>query len=153
MNQVQSSSEENPAVDRRSFLQWLFGFSIFSTIASIAIPIIGYLIPPESGNAVGGGRVLVGTTDEIPHGQAKVVPVGNKPVIITNTDQGIKAFSAICTHLGCICVWDASRSIILCPCHDGHFSASTGAVLAGPPPTPLASMDILVEDNEIYVLP
>lgn len=152
MTQFSIEREEKKKMSRKSFLQTFLGFSIFSTIGSVIIPIIGYLIPPTSGGAGGGGRILVGTTSEIPPGQAKIVPVGSKPIIITNSDQGVRAFSAICPHLGCVSVWDQNRQIILCPCHDGQFNAVTGAVISGPPPAPLETAEVLIEGENIYIV-
>src|SRR3989304_3022861 len=56
--------------------------------------------PPEAGGA--GGRVGAGTTTDIPANTGKVVAMGSAPVIVVNTVAGINAFSAVCTHLGCI---------------------------------------------------
>jgi len=94
---------------------------------------------------------LVGTLKDIPVGQGKVVPVADKPVIVVNTAQGVKAYSAICTHLGCIVEWDQARKFILCPCHDGRFNAISGAVISGPPPAPLPAVPVLVDGENIYV--
>ena len=116
---MDSKDSEVHILERRSFLKLLLGFSFVSTIASIVIPIVGYLLPPEKGSAGSGGKVLVATTTEIPVGEGKIIPLGSKPIVVTNTEQGVKAFSAICTHLGCVCIWDSGRKIILCPCHDG----------------------------------
>ncbi len=143
---------ETNLIGRRRFLRYLLGFSVVSTMGMVATPIIRFLIPPKSGGDVGGGKVGVGTTADIPIGAAKVVPVAGKPTIVVNTDQGVKAFSAICTHLGCIVAWDGPSQTIVCPCHDGRFSPTTGAVISGPPPTPLPSVTATVEDDEIFVV-
>jgi len=143
--------EAPQAVGRRGFLKYLLGFSIFATLVGVFTPIIGYLWPPARGSGGGGGRVLVGTTKDIPVGQGKVVPVENKPVIVVNTSQGVKAYSAICTHLGCIVEWDQTRKFILCPCHDGRFNPISGAVISGPPPRPLSPVPVLVDGENIYV--
>jgi cytochrome b6-f complex iron-sulfur subunit len=138
-------------VGRRGFLKWALGFSVVATLAGVLTPIIGYLWPPAQGTGGGGGRVQVGTTRDIPIGQGKVVPVNNKPVIVVNTTQGVKAYSAICTHLGCIVEWDQTRRFILCPCHDGRFNPITGAVISGPPPHPLPAVQVVVDAENIYV--
>ena len=148
---LQSELQEDTTGGRRRVLKLLVAFSAASTLAGGLVPIVGYLIPPDTGGNESGGLVLAGNTDDIPIGQGEVVSVGNKPVIITNTEQGVKAFSAICTHLGCIVMWDQPRNIIWCPCHDGQFSPVTGAVIAGPPPTPLPSIPISVDNEDIYV--
>ena len=139
------------AISRRGFLKWALGFSVVATIAGVLIPVIGYLWPPARRSAAGGGRVLVGSTKDLPVGQAKVLPVNDKPVIVVNTAQGVKAFSAVCPHLGCVVEWQAAKQFILCPCHDGRFNPTTGAVIAGPPPAPLPAVRVVVENDQIYV--
>jgi len=138
---------------RRRFLRFLMGFSIVSTISIIAAPIIGFLIPPKVQTATGGGRVLAGALADIPANSGKVVAMGSKPVIVTNTEAGIVAFSAVCTHLGCIVEYDATVRQIVCPCHDGHFNAATGVVLAGPPPRPLPPVATAIEDDQVFLVP
>jgi Rieske Fe-S protein len=80
------------------------------------------------------------------------VALAGKPVIVLNSPQGMKAFSAVCTHLGCIVGYDASQSPdIVSPCHNGHFNAINGTVVSGPPPTPLKAYAVAVDKNQIYV--
>jgi cytochrome b6-f complex iron-sulfur subunit len=138
---------------RRRFLRFLLGFSIISTISMIAAPIVGFLVPPKTAGDTSGGKVLAGTTEDLPVGTGKVVPVGSKPVIVVNTDAGVTAFSAVCTHLGCIVGFDSTVRQIVCPCHDGHFNPANGAVVSGPPPRPLAPVAVSVEKDQIFLLP
>ncbi len=149
----ESSSQETPReVSRRGFIKYALGFSFVATAIGVLTPIIGYLWPPaRGGGRGGGGRVLVGSLNELAVGQGKIVPVEDKPVVIVNTRQGVRAFSAICTHLGCIVEWDSQRQFIHCPCHDGRFNPVTGAVISGPPPVPLPSVAVSVKDDNIYV--
>ncbi len=65
--------------------------------------------------------------------------------------QGVKAYSAICTHLGCVVAWNDLSSQIVCPCHGGQFNPATGAVVGGPPPTPLPPINVSVEGNQIFL--
>jgi Rieske Fe-S protein len=139
-------------IGRRRFLRYLLGFSVVSTLAMVTTPVLGFLIPPKTQGAGAGGRQLAGTTDDLPIGQGTVVAMGNKPVIVVNSSQGVKAFSAICTHLGCIVAFDSTLGHIVCPCHDGHFNAVTGAVLSGPPPAPLPAVTVAVEGKDIYLV-
>lgn len=146
------SSSQAPSVSRRRLITYLLGFSVVATLGGVLTPIIGYLWPPSRASGGGSGRVQVGTAADFPAGQGKVVPVNDRPVIVVNTAQGgVKAFSAICTHLGCIVEWDQSRQFILCPCHDGRFNPITGAVISGPPPSPLPPLALTVEGDAIYV--
>lgn len=141
-----------PEMTRRGFVQWALGFAVVATLGGVIVPIIGYLWPPARRTAGSASRVLVGGAKDLPVGQAKVLPVNDKPVIVINTAQGgLKAFSAICTHLGCVVEWNQSKQYILCPCHDGRFNPVTGAVISGPPPAPLPSVRVAVENDQIYV--
>jgi Rieske Fe-S protein len=138
-------------IPRRRFVKQLLGLSVLSTLAMVVTPIVGFLIPPKTAGGGTGGRLLAGTTDDIAQGEAKVVAMGSKPVIVINTDQGVKAFSAICTHLGCIVGFDSAQNHIVCPCHDGHFSPINGSVISGPPPTGLAAVNVAVENKQIFL--
>ncbi|MFH1475710.1 MAG: Rieske (2Fe-2S) protein [Chloroflexota bacterium] len=142
-----------PAIPRRRFLRWLVGFSAFSSLTMIAAPVVAFLVPPKSSGGASGGKVLAGTVADIPLGQGKVVAMGSKPAIVVNTAQGVEAYSAICTHLGCIVLFDDTNGTILCPCHDGRFSPASGAVLSGPPPAPLPRITVSVEGDDIYLVP
>ncbi|MBX5451254.1 ubiquinol-cytochrome c reductase iron-sulfur subunit [Thermogemmatispora sp.] len=70
------------------------------------------------------------------------------------SDQEIIAFSAACTHMGCLVEWQESDGKFHCPCHGGVFTASGAAdssaghlrYLA-----PLPRLDTRVEDGKIYV--
>ena len=141
-----------PASTRRRFITYLLGFSVVSSLALIAAPVVAFLVPPKESSTGGGGKVTAGTTADIPPGTGKVVAMGSKPVIVVNTDQGVKAFSAICTHLGCIVAYDDQNSVIACPCHAGKFNPQTGAVISGPPPAPLPPVNVSVESDTIYLV-
>lgn len=143
---------QNGIGSRRSFLKWLLGFSIVSTLVGVVVPIIGYLWPPARKGAGYTGPTLVGTLEDFPVGTGKVMPVDNKAVIVVNTPAGgVKAFSAICTHLGCICYWDKAKNVIHSPCHDGLFNPVTGAVVGGPPPRPLPPYELAIKDGKVFV--
>lgn len=76
------------------------------------------------------------------------------------TDDGEKfvAYSGVCTHLGCSYRFDAepdenhkAKNVFHCPCHHGIFDLKTGAVLGGPPPRPLDTLPVRVENGEVQV--
>lgn len=147
-----ASQAPTPPTTRRRFLRYLLGFSIVSTAAMVFGPVVAFLVPPVSSSTGGGGKVLAGTLEDIPLGSGKVVPVGSKPTIVVHTEQGVTAYSAICTHLGCIVAFDDGNQTIVCPCHDGRFNPGSGAVISGPPPGPLAPAEVSVEGDEIYLV-
>lgn len=59
-------------------------------------------------------------------------------------NQGVVAFSAICTHAGCVVSgWRASDECFLCPCHGSMYDPSASArVVGGPAPRPLPALPL-----------
>ena len=149
------TSSENATghdVSRRGVIKYLLGFSIVATLGGVLTPIVGYLWPPSRRASVAGGQVRVASLSELQAVGGMVVPADNQPVVITFSERGgVKAFSAICTHLGCVVQWKSSGGYIQCPCHDGRFNPQTGAVISGPPPSPLPSRDVTVDGDDIYI--
>jgi cytochrome b6-f complex iron-sulfur subunit len=138
-------------VSRRGLLKYLLlGFSALATAGGVLTPIIAYLWPPRTAAAEAGGRVAVASTADLPEGKGEVFSVNNKPVIVIHAPDGFVAVSATCTHLGCIVFWNEQRQVIACPCHEAYFN-TTGAVVSGPPPSPLESYRVQVEGDQIYV--
>jgi cytochrome b6-f complex iron-sulfur subunit len=148
---VPAAETQPPDPGRRRFIRWLGGFAIVSSAAMVVTPIVGFLIPVRSSSAGAGGKTLVATTADVPPGSGKVVALGSKPAIITNSDQGVKAYSAICTHLGCVVAFNDMVGVIQCPCHDGRFNPASGAVISGPPPAPLPPITVSVEGDQIFL--
>ena len=147
----QKNSTSQPP-SRRTFIQALVSFSVVATLGGVLTPIIAYLWPPAQRTATKGERVAVGDEKDLPVGQGKVVSAGDKPVIVVHTAQsGVKAYSAVCTHLGCIVGWQQSRGFIQCPCHDARFNPVTGAVISGPAPRPLPPVQVSIENGKVYV--
>jgi len=64
----------------------------------------------------------------------------------------VVAFSAICTHRGCI-VEAIQSSSFDCPCHGSSYDSQTGAVLAGPAPRPLTPLTVEIKNGALEILP
>jgi Rieske Fe-S protein len=88
------------------------------------------------------------TTSQVPDGGGKIIDGVN--IVITQPQSGtFEAFSAICTHQGCI-VNNVSNGTINCPCHGSKFSINDGSVVHGPATTPLPAVAIKVEGTSIF---
>jgi Rieske Fe-S protein len=72
--------------------------------------------------------------------------------LYTEDGETFTAYSGTCTHLGCSFGYDKDRNIFACPCHRGMFDVKTGKVLGGPPPRPLDTLPVKVENGEVHVM-
>ncbi|RLU80435.1 Rieske (2Fe-2S) protein [Streptomyces griseocarneus] len=99
-----------------------------------------------SAAAPGGGAELARTAD-IPEGGGKVFK--DRKVVVTQPAKGeFKAFSAVCTHQGCL-VGEVSGGTINCPCHGSRFAVADGSVRNGPAQRPLPAQRITVQGGTI----
>ncbi len=137
------------AVSRRDFLSWLIKCGLFVTLSSMIMPALAYLWPVTR-RGPAGGMNDIGGEEDFPEWGSKKVILGGSAILVIRTPQGFKAFSAICTHLGCLVHWDNKKREIVCPCHAGLFDME-GRVVAGPPPRPLPSLPVSVVNGRVMV--
>jgi len=135
---------------RRDFLKLLKGAGALLGVSAVATPVVAYFYPPKL-IEMPSEPVLVCPESELPVGEAKIVEFGRYPAIIINTPDGLKAYSAVCTHFACLVKWNPETKRLECPCHDGYFNAADGSVISGPPPKPLLALAAEVVDGQIYV--
>ncbi|MFN2221282.1 MAG: Rieske (2Fe-2S) protein [Chloroflexota bacterium] len=135
---------------RREFLKFTKYGLLTAGLAAIAGPVIAYFYPAKL-EETPSEPVLVSPLSELPPGSSKTVRFGRYPALVIHTQDGLRAYSAVCTHFACIVKWDGDQGKIVCPCHDGFFDAQDGSVLSGPPPTSLTSLPVSVVGDEIYV--
>jgi Rieske Fe-S protein len=106
--------------------------------------------PPPAGPGGGGDPVAAGPfaqTSDIPVGSATIF--ADRQVVVSQPEAGtFKAFTAVCTHQGCI-VSDVKEGIIICNCHGSQFNAADGSVAGGPAGRPLREVGIVVEGTGI----
>jgi Rieske Fe-S protein len=82
----------------------------------------------------------VARVGEIPVGGVKpfFYPGADEPCLLLRPEADVYvAYSQLCTHLSCAVYYEHAQNKLVCPCHNGYFSARTGAVLQGPPPRAL----------------
>lgn len=95
------------------------------------------------------GSVTLTPVADVPVGGGVILP--DAAVVVTQPESGtVKAFSAICTHQGCL-VGSVENNEIICPCHGSKFSGTDGAVINGPATAPLAPAAIKVEGGNVVL--
>ncbi|HKT22176.1 MAG TPA: Rieske (2Fe-2S) protein [Nitrososphaerales archaeon] len=150
--------------DRREFIRRASVAAVFGVIGVLgfieAFARLEQQPPPGSIqiSTTGGG-----TQQQAPSGYVYVAPLsalaGKTSAYFSHPSHGSsilvdfggqwRAFSALCTHAGCVV--DFTGSSIYCPCHAGYFSPSNGSVQGGPPPSPLPEYGVTVQAGAVYV--
>ncbi|MCT4357305.1 Rieske (2Fe-2S) protein [Streptomyces sp. Je 1-79] len=102
--------------------------------------------PEASEASEPGGEELTETAD-IPVGGGTIFK--EEKIVVTQPTAGdFKAFSAICTHQGCI-VAKVENGTIDCACHGSKFRITDGSVVNGPATRPLPAEQITVSGESI----
>lgn len=103
--------------------------------------------PPAAPQPAAGGDSPLAELSDIPVGGGKIF--ADQKVVVTQPSAGeIRAFSAVCTHQGCL-VTSVADGTIVCPCHGSAFRVSDGTVAAGPAKRELPPVRLAVSGDEI----
>jgi Rieske Fe-S protein len=145
---VSDNDGANPtAASRRAVVGGFMGLGV-------AVPLLAACgSDSDSDNSSGSG----GTTSKGPIGKKSEVPVGGgkifaseKVVVTQPTADDFKAFSAVCTHQGCVVAKIVGKDIE-CTCHGSKFSIEDGSVVTGPATKSLEALKVKVSGEELSV--
>ena len=137
-------------MQRRGFLVWLTRIAATTLGGFILYPVARYLVPPSIPEAAT-RRVLAAKKDELAPGSFKTFPFGAQPGILVRAADGTyRAYSAVCTHLGCTVQYKSDERVIWCACHNGRYDLE-GRNVSGPPPKPLDVYVVHEEAGDIIV--
>jgi Rieske Fe-S protein len=100
-----------------------------------------------SGGSGGTSGETLASVEDVPVGGCFVV--SDAKVVVTQPTKGdFKAFTAVCTHQGCL-VETSTEGDIPCPCHSSKFSLEDGSPVSGPATSALAVVEITVDGDSI----
>ncbi|MEK7251248.1 MAG: Rieske (2Fe-2S) protein [Bacteroidota bacterium] len=138
--------------NRRDFLGKLLGaWSVF-VVAPIAKVVLDY-VTPLKGPDTSKETIRVASVADLAPNTAKVFKVNKEPVIVVHTQSGqYKAFSARCTHLGCVVKYNTEEGPphFSCNCHGSQFDIN-GKNFDGPAPRPLNPFRVMLKDSSVFV--
>lgn len=170
-NQVQTNTVgAEVSASRRRFLKWAIRIGTAAFALAFAVPALAIRTLQQVRKTVAAGDVLVYATgsqagqpviaDQIQAGQGlQAFPQGKEDnqdnlvelvrIAAGNGVDGVVAFSAICTHLGCSVIAQPNADgHIVCPCHGSMYDPADGAkVLRGPAGRALPSLPIALGAN------
>ncbi|MCU1635542.1 MAG: Rieske [2Fe-2S] domain protein [Cryobacterium sp.] len=126
--------------------------------AGTALALVGCSPPAEppdgqaSATPDGGGTdskpVEVARLADVPVGSSISASLSGAPILISQPMEGtVVAFSAICTHQGCVVL--PAKTELDCPCHGSRFDSATGEVLGGPASRALDPVTVTVAGDSI----
>jgi len=123
-----------------------------TTTAPVALPSNSSSSSPTS--SVPSGGVKIASASAISVGSAfPFTDSQGSPAFLLQPAKGkYLAYSAVCTHQGCIVGFDSGSNSFQCPCHGAGFDGQTGQVTAGPAPSPLAKIAVVESGGNIYMV-
>ncbi|MCS7259826.1 MAG: Rieske (2Fe-2S) protein [Anaerolineae bacterium] len=120
---------------RRELLSYLWlVLSGLLTLGFVRL-LIDYLLPRARAGAFG-DVVAVGRLSDLPTPGSAPVAYPEGRFWLVHTERGVLALYSACTHLDCLCNWNAQQAHFVCPCHGSVFDRD-GALLKGPAPRAL----------------
>jgi Rieske Fe-S protein len=108
------------------------------------------MTPPMTPAAAPATGTVLAAAGDIPVGGGKVF-AAEKIVVTQPVADEYRAFSAVCTHVGCL-VNQVANGTIDCPCHGSQFRITNGAVVTGPAMSPLPPKKIKIEAGKVVLL-
>ena len=147
---VEEVGERPQRIRRRTFLDYSFTAALAALAGAVLYPVVNFLIPPKT-KEVTSQSVVAAKSAAIAANSGKIFALAGKPAIVLRTpDGGLRAFTAVCTHLACTVQYRSDFQHIWCACHDGHYDLH-GQVLAGPPPRPQVEYKVTVKGDDVIV--
>jgi len=148
---------------RRSFVKVVLAFLGTIMGAVLGLPFINYFITPALNTGKKENWISVGPLQDYPIGTPTAFSFVRTQVngwersshsygvyVLRLSEDKVKVFSNVCTHLSCRVTWKDEEEAYVCPCHDASFDLE-GSVIHGPPPRALDEYKTKLEDDKLYI--
>ena len=136
---------------RRDFLSKFLGLWSIATVVPFLHAVVEFITPPKL-KEIAHENIRAASLTDLPSNSAKIFKFNKEPVILVHTPSGqFKAFSARCTHLGCVVQYRPEGTPHFeCNCHGSQFDLN-GKNISGPAPEPLAPFRTKIDQSNIIV--
>lgn len=149
--------ENEKELDRRAFIRKAL-FGLFGLLGlGLLVPALGVLAPARLRQRAITFVPLLPEEDLPRQGVRKAELVYRVPdreirtrVFLVVDHDVVTAFSAVCSHLGCLVNYHRETREFVCPCHSGKYDLK-GVNIAGPPPAPLTRLPVKIENGTVLV--
>ena len=141
---------EHLPTKRRNILRGLLAGSVAMFVAPFAYALDKFL---TFQGALGGSKTAKLSAEELtPDSPSKLVEIEGEPVIVVReADNSIRAFTATCTHLGCIVSFKPQMPGFYCKCHGGKYDVNGVNVPGTRPKSPLTELTVNVVADDVEV--
>jgi Rieske Fe-S protein len=111
-------------------------------------------------SVLGGNSIAkLSAADLTPDNPSKLVEIEGEPVIVVRElDNEIRAFTASCTHLGCIVSYRPQLMIgqeqklgFYCKCHGGKYDVNGVNIPGTPPKSPLTEVTVVEVADDLSI--
>jgi nitrite reductase/ring-hydroxylating ferredoxin subunit len=149
---------EHLPTKRRNILRALVVGGLTAFIAPFVYAIGKFLA--WQGAASGGKSTATLSSDDLtPSSPSQLLEIQGEPIIVLREPNNeIRAFTATCTHLGCIVSYRPELLIghqtqpgFYCKCHGGKYYANGVNVPGTRPPSPLTELTVHQDANDVTV--
>ena len=137
-------------VTRREFVRYLTLGSVGAAVGSFGLAGMTQARVPADREPM---EVVAVDDIDVPGNYLFRYPTPDDPaILIRPTAEEILGFSQRCTHLACVVYYAHDEGELICPCHNGHFDATDGRNIAGPPQRPLNRIDLEIRDGVVWAV-
>ncbi len=153
-NSLGLTQAQEESLSRRAFTKVLFTGIGLCYAGAIGYPIYKYLASPiqKSMEAAKVSEVRLPEAQKLAPGSALLFKFGTKPgILIHHQDETWTAMEAVCTHMACTVQYQPESNRLFCACHGGVYDVKTGQAVSGPPPKPLKTFKVTVENDAVTI--
>lgn len=99
-----------------------------------------------------GEPVILAGAAGVAEGELTSLDVDGREIAVCRVEGVVYAFDDECTHRACsLAEGELEGTVVLCPCHAGEFDVTTGEVVSGPPPDPVAVYPVRASGDDLVI--